>query len=206
MSDVLEIHPVNPQPRLVDRAAEILRRGGVIAYPTDSCYALGTAAANKVGLERICRIRGLRPDHRFTLLCRDLAEAGVFCVFDTPVYRMLKAATPGPYAFLLQASREAPKRLLDAKRKTIGLRIPGHPIPLALLDALGAPMMTSSLILPGEEAALTDAEEIEGRVGHRLDLILDGGFCSPEPTTVVDLTGAEPVVVRVGKGDPAPFR
>ena len=204
MNQSVPVHPVNPQPRFIQQAVALLEDDGVIAYPTDSCYALGTRAANRAGLERICRIRGLDPDHRFTLLCRNLTEAALYAVFDTPVYRLLRATTPGPYAFLLPASREAPKRLMD-KRRTIGLRIPDHPIPLALLEALGGPMMTSSLILPGEDLALTDPQEILERLGHHLDLVLDGGFCGAEPTTVVDLTGGTPRVVRVGKGDPAPF-
>ncbi len=206
MSNYVSIHPVTPQPRLIEQVVKVVERGGVIAYPTDSCYALGTAMANKAGLERICRIRGIDPGHRFTLLLHDLSEAGTYAKFDTPVFRLLKTVTPGPYALLLPATREVPRRLVDPKRKTIGLRVPDHPIALALLRALGAPMMTSSLILPGEDAALTDPEDIRDRLERSLDLIVDGGDCSSEPTTVVDLTGEEPVVVRVGKGDPTPFQ
>jgi tRNA threonylcarbamoyl adenosine modification protein (Sua5/YciO/YrdC/YwlC family) len=206
MGEFLSIHPQTPQPRLVARVAEVLRRGGVIAYPTDSCYALGTAMANKAGLERICRIRGLDPDHRFTLLLADLSEAGTYARFGTPTFRLLKATTPGPYAFLLPATREVPRRLQDAKRKTIGLRVPDHPVARSLLQEFGSPLMTSSLILPGDEFALTDPEIIRDRLEHALDLIVDGGICSSEPTTVVDLTGEAPEVVRLGKGDPAPFR
>jgi tRNA threonylcarbamoyl adenosine modification protein (Sua5/YciO/YrdC/YwlC family) len=206
MSQFFKIHPVNPQTRLVYRAARIVRDGGVIAYPTDSCYALGSAVGNKSGLERICRIRGMDSKHPFTLICRDLSEATHYVVFDTPVYRLLKAHTPGPYAFLLKASREAPRRLMDPKRRTIGLRVPDHAIALALLEELDAPMMTSSLILPGDEVALTDPEEIRNRLEHQLDLVIDGGFCGADPTTVVDLTHEVVEVLRVGKGDPAPFR
>jgi tRNA threonylcarbamoyl adenosine modification protein (Sua5/YciO/YrdC/YwlC family) len=205
MGQYLEVHPVNPQPRFIREAAAVLNRGGVIAYPTDSCYALGTLASSKSGLERICAIRRIHPQHRFTLLLRDLSEAGTYAVFDTPTYRLLRAHTPGPYAFLLAATREAPRRLLDPKRKTIGLRVPDHPVAQAILAEVGAPLMTSSLILPGQDLALTDPQDIYARLEHELDLILDSGILSSAPTTVVDLTGKEPTVVRLGKGDPAAF-
>jgi tRNA threonylcarbamoyl adenosine modification protein (Sua5/YciO/YrdC/YwlC family) len=205
MSQFFTIHPENPQPRLIRQAAGIVKDGGVIACPTDSCYALGAAAGNKVGLERICRIRNLNPNHPFTLLCRDLSEATLYAVFDTPVYRLLKANTPGPYAFILRASREVPRRLMDTRRRTFGMRVPDHRIALALLEELDAPMITSSLILPEEHQPLTNPEEIRRRLEHQLDLIIDGGYCSAEPTTMVDLTGEEPRIIRVGKGDPAPF-
>ena len=205
MSKRVAIHPVTPQPRLLERAVAVLRDGGVIAYPTDSCYALGTAMANKAGLERICRIRNIDPGHRFTLLLSDLSEVGTYARFDTPEYRLLKAATPGPYAFLLPATRDVPRRLQDAKRKTIGIRVPDHPVAQALLRTHGEPIMTSSLILPGEDLALTDPDDILDRLERQLDLVLDGGICASEPTTVVDLTGASPEVIRVGKGDPALF-
>jgi len=206
MGEYLRIHPETPQPRLIAEVVRVLEQGGVIAYPTDSCYALGTTLANKAGLERICRLRGLDPDHRFTLLLADLSEAGVYARFGTPVFRLLKSTTPGPYAFLLPATREVPRRLQDAKRRTIGLRVPDHPIARAILQALGSPLMTSSLILPGDDFALTDPEVIRDRLEHALDLVVDGGICSSEPTTVVDLTGEAPEVLRVGKGDPTPFR
>jgi tRNA threonylcarbamoyl adenosine modification protein (Sua5/YciO/YrdC/YwlC family) len=205
MNKVLQIHPVDPQPRLIRQAADVVGEGGVIAYPTDSCYALGSAVGNKAGLDRICRIRGLDPSHHFTLICRDLSESATYAIFDTRVYRLLRAHTPGPYAFVLRATKEVPRRLMDAKKKTIGLRVPDHRIALALLQELNAPMMTSSLILPGDDAALTDPTAIQERLDHSLDLIVDGGICAGEPTTVVDLTGDFPSIIRVGKGDPSPF-
>jgi tRNA threonylcarbamoyl adenosine modification protein (Sua5/YciO/YrdC/YwlC family) len=206
MSQFFTIHPVSPQPRLIQRAAAIVRDGGVIAYPTDSCYALGSAAGNKTGMERIRRIRNMDDRHFFTLICRDLSELTQYATVDTPAYRLLKANTPGPYAFVLRATREAPRRLRDPKRKTIGLRVPDHRITLDLLTELGAPMMTSSLILPGEEEPLNDPGEIRARLEHELDLVIDGGPCHREPTTVVDLSGDVPRILRVGKGDPSPFR
>jgi tRNA threonylcarbamoyl adenosine modification protein (Sua5/YciO/YrdC/YwlC family) len=205
MAEYLEIHPVTPQPRLIHRAAAVLQDEGIIAYPTDTCYALGCSVGNKEGLERISRIRGMDPHHRFTLICRDLSESATYAVFDTPVYRLLKAHTPGPYAFVLRASKETPRRLLDPKRKTIGMRVPDHPIAHALLEELGAPMMTSSLILPGDEEPLTDPQEIRRRLDHELDLIIDGGICGSVPTTVVDLTEETPRIIRKGKGAPEPF-
>jgi tRNA threonylcarbamoyl adenosine modification protein (Sua5/YciO/YrdC/YwlC family) len=201
----VEIDERAPQPRLLRQAADVVRGGGVIVYPTDTCYALGCLPGDRKALERICRIRNIDPRHRFTLICRDLSESATYAVFDTSVYRMLKAHTPGAYAFILQATREVPRRLLDPKRKTIGLRVPDHRVALGLLTELDRPMMTSSLILPGESESLTDPREIRERIGHAVDLILDGGLCGNEPTTVVDLTGDRPRVVRVGKGDPGPW-
>jgi tRNA threonylcarbamoyl adenosine modification protein (Sua5/YciO/YrdC/YwlC family) len=205
MAEYLDIHPRNPQPRLIRRAATVLRDEGILAYPTDTCYALGCAVGNKTGLERISRIRGMDPHHRFTLICRDLSESATYAVFDTPVYRILKASTPGPYAFVLKATKETPRRLLDPKRKTIGLRVPDHPIALALLQELGAPMMTSSLILPGSATPLTDPLVIREKLDHELDLIVAGGICGEVPTTVVDLTETAPRILRLGKGDPSVF-
>jgi tRNA threonylcarbamoyl adenosine modification protein (Sua5/YciO/YrdC/YwlC family) len=205
MSAFVEIHPQTPQPRLVRQAAEVVREGGVIVYPTDTCYALGCAIGEKDARDRIRRIRGIPPDHRFTLICRDLSESATYAVFDTSVYRMLKANTPGAYAFILKGTREVPRRLMDPKRKTIGLRVPDHPIALALLTELDAPMMTSSLILRDETEPLTDPETIRERLDHQVDLIIDGGMGGSDPTTVVDLTGEVPRVIRVGKGDPSPF-
>jgi len=207
MAVLLEVHPETPQPRLIRQAAEVVRAGGVIVYPTDSCYALGCAVGNKSGLDRVCRIRALDPRHRFTLICRDLSESATYARFGTPVYRLLKAYTPGPYAFVLRGTKEVPRRLLDHKRKTVGLRVPDHPVALALLTELDAPMMTSSLILPGETEPITDPSSIRERLDTDVDLILASGFCTGQPTTVVDLTEEnEPRVLRVGKGDPEPFR
>lgn len=205
MAIYLTIHPVTPQPRLLKQAADVVRDGGVIAYPTDSCYALGCAVGNKAAIERICRIRDMDTAHRFTLICRDLSELSTYAVFDTPTYRLLKANTPGAYAFVLEATKEVPRRLLDPKRKTIGLRVPDHPIALALLGELNAPMMTSSLILPGEDMAITDPIDIRARLDREVDAIVDGGVLSATPTTVIDLTSDPPGIVRRGKGDPAPF-
>jgi tRNA threonylcarbamoyl adenosine modification protein (Sua5/YciO/YrdC/YwlC family) len=205
MSAVLAVHPVDPQPRFLRQAADVVREGGVIVYPTDSCYAFGCQIGNKAARERIGRIRRLDEKHRFALLCRDLSELSVYANFSTPVYRLLKAHTPGPYAFLLRGTREAPRLLMDPKRKRVGVRVPDHRIALALLEELNEPMMTSSLILPGDDLPLTDPEEIAERIGSQVDLILDGGIGSAEPTTMVDLTEDVPRVVRVGRGDPTPF-
>ncbi len=206
MAEYLEIHPRSPQPRLIRRAAEAVREGGVIVYPTDTCYALGCAVGEKSAMERVSRIRGIPPEHRFTLVCRDLSESATYARFDTPVFRLLKAHTPGPYAFVLPATKEVPRRLLDPKRKTVGMRVPDHPIALALLAELDAPMMTSSLILPGGEGPMTDPVAIANALDAVVDLIIDGGPGESVPTTVVDLTGPVPAVLRVGKGDPAPFQ
>ncbi len=206
MSETLQVHPQTPQARLMRRAAEVVENGGVIVYPTDSCYALGCAVGNKGAMERIERIRGLASGHNFTLICRDLSESATYALFDTRVFRMLKANTPGPYAFLLRATKEVPRRVLHPKKKTVGLRVPDHPVALALLAELDRPMITSSLILPGETEPLTDPVDIEDQVGHSVDLILDAGPGGNIPTTVVDLTGDVPHVIRVGKGDPEPFR
>lgn len=201
----LTVHPTDPQPRLLRQAVEAVRRGGVIVYPTDSCYAFGCEIGNKSARERIGRIRGLSQKHRFALLCRDLSELSTYANFPTPVYRLLKAHTPGPYAFLLRGTREAPRLLMDPKRKTVGVRVPDHRIALALLAELNAPMMTTSLILPGDDGPLTDPAEIEARIGALVDIVVDGGPGGAEPTTVVDLTDDHPVVVREGRGDPSPF-
>lgn len=200
-----ELHPKNPQQRLVRQAAEILRGGGVIAYPTDSCYALGCHIGDKDALERIRRIRDADRHHHFTLVCRDLTEIAKYARVDTPQFRLLKTCTPGPYTFLLEATREVPRRLQHEKRRTIGIRVPDHPVPRMLLDELGEPIMSSTLMLPGDELPLNDAEEIESRLGAQLDAILDGGACGLEPTTVVDLAATPPAVVRVGRGSVAPF-
>jgi tRNA threonylcarbamoyl adenosine modification protein (Sua5/YciO/YrdC/YwlC family) len=199
------IHPTHPQARLVARAAEIVRGGGVIAYPTDSCYALGCHAGDKDAMLRLRRIRGVDERHHFTLMCRDLSELGSYARVDNARYRLLKTLTPGSYTFILEATKELPRRILHPRRKTIGLRVPDHPVALALLAELGEPLLSTTLILPGDEAPLEDAREIRERLEHDVDLVLDGGPCGTVPTTVVDLTGPAPEVVRAGKGPVAPF-
>jgi tRNA threonylcarbamoyl adenosine modification protein (Sua5/YciO/YrdC/YwlC family) len=200
MSQYFELHRQNPQLRLIRRAAEIVRAGGVIAYPTDSCYALGCHIGDVAALERLRRIRGADRHHHFTLVCRDLRDIGRYARIDTSQFRLLKAATPGPFTFLLPATRELPRRLQHPKRRTIGIRVPDHIVPQMLLAELGEPLMSSTLLLPGEELPLTDGEQIRDRLEHQLDAILDAGHCGIEPTTVVDLAVSPPVVVRVGKG------
>lgn len=200
MAQYFQVHPVNPQPRLIGRAADIIRAGGVVAYPTDSSYALGCHLGDKAAMERIRRIRRLGPDHHFTLVCRDLSELALYAKVDNRLYRFLKAYTPGPYTFLLPATREVPRRLQHPRRRSVGLRVPDHPIPQALLAALGEPLMSVTLILPGDDLPLGDPEAIRARLDKQLDLIIDGGPCGPDPTTVVDLTGAAPVLRRRGKG------
>ncbi|MFZ9709434.1 MAG: L-threonylcarbamoyladenylate synthase [Steroidobacteraceae bacterium] len=199
------LHPVTPQLRLLGRAVELLRAGAVIAYPTDSCYALGCHIGDKVALERIRRIREADRHHHFTLVCRDLTQIARFAKVDTRQFRLLKACTPGPYTFLLEATRETPKRLQHEKRRTIGLRVPDHPVAQALLDGLGEPIMSSTLILPGDELPLNDADEIVVRLAGRIDAVLDGGSCGIIPTTVVDLAAEPAAIVRQGRGSLAPF-
>jgi Sua5/YciO/YrdC/YwlC family protein len=201
VSQYFEIHPVNPQMRLIRRAAEIIRNGGVIAYPTDSCYALGCRIGDKEALERVRRIRQAGRDHHFTLVCRDLTEIGRFARVDTWQFRLIKSCTPGPYTFLLQATRETPRRLQHERRRTIGIRVPDHPVPRLLLAELGEPLMSSTLMLPGDDVPLTDGREIRARLEHQIDAVLDGGNCGMEPTTVVDLAVNPPQIVRRGKGD-----
>ena len=205
MSQYFAIHPDNPQPRLIRTAVEIIRKGGVIVYPTDSCYALGCHIGDKAAVERIRDIRRLDERHNFTLVCRDLSEIAQYARVDNMQYRMLKANTPGSYTFVLQATREVPRRLQHAKRSTIGIRVPDHAVALALLEALDEPLLSSTLLLPGDETPPTSANEIRARLEHQVDLILDGGFCGMEPTTVIDLTHEVPKLVRAGKGDLAPF-
>jgi tRNA threonylcarbamoyl adenosine modification protein (Sua5/YciO/YrdC/YwlC family) len=199
------IHPTHPQPRLIARAAEIVRGGGVIAYPTDSCYALGAHVGDKAAMERMRRIRGVDERHHFTLMCRDLSELGTYARVDNRQYRLLKALTPGSYTFILEGTKDLPRRILHPRRKTIGLRVPDHPVAAALLAELGAPLLSTTLILPGDEAPLEDAAEIRSRLESDVALVLDGGPCGTTPTTVVDLTGAAPEVVREGKGSIAAF-
>jgi tRNA threonylcarbamoyl adenosine modification protein (Sua5/YciO/YrdC/YwlC family) len=205
LSLYLELHPVTPQVRLIRQAAEIVRAGGVIAYPTDSCYALGWHLGDKSALERVRRIRRADRHHHFTLLCADLAEVGRFARLDTWQFRLLKSCLPGPYTFLLKASRATPRRLQHEKRRTIGVRIPAHPVPRLLLRELAEPLMSSTLILPDEPQALTSGREIQERLAQEIDAVLDGGDCGTVPTTVVDLSAGAPVILREGKGPLAPL-
>lgn len=205
MSQFFTIHPENPQARLIKRAAAIIRDGGIIVYPTDSCYALGCHIGDKAAMERIRTIRGIDARHHLTLVCRDLSELAKYARVDNQQFRLLRAATPGSYVFILQATRELPKRLQHPKRRTIGLRIPDHPVVDALLAELGEPLLSSTLLLPGDAQPHTDVQEIRGQLEHQVDLILDGGSCGIEPTTVVDLTGSAPVLIRAGKGSLMPL-
>lgn len=204
-SRYLEIHPTDPQPRLIRQAVEIIRVGGVVVYPTDSCYALGCHIGDKEAMERISRLRQTDQHHHFTLVCSDLSEISKYARVSNQQYRTLKAFTPGPYTFILQATKETPKRLQNEKRRTIGIRVPDHPVPMAILDELGEPLMSSTLIMPGEDQPLTDAREIQERLFHFVDAVIDGGNCGMEPTSVVDLAGTAPVISRRGKGDVSAF-
>ena len=201
MSQFFTLHRTHPEIRLVKRAVEIVRKGGLIAYPTDSCYALGCHIGDKAAMERIRRVRGVDERHHFTLLCRDLSDIGTFAKVNNAQYRLLKAHTPGTYTFILEATRELPRRLAHPKRATVGVRVPEHPVTHALLTELNEPLLSSTLIMPGDENPLNDAEAIRNRLEHEVDLILDGGACGIEPTTVIDLSGPEPILVRKGKGD-----
>ncbi|MEM9256086.1 MAG: L-threonylcarbamoyladenylate synthase [Pseudomonadota bacterium] len=205
MSQFFQIHPDNPQARLVRQAVDIIRDGGVIVYPTDSAYALGCHIGDKNALDRIRRIRRLDSRHNFTLVCRDLSEIATYARVDNTVYRLLRHATPGPYTFILRATSELPRRLLHPKRKTVGLRVPDNAIAAALLADLDEPLMSVSLIMPGEDLPLIDPYEIRSLLEHEVDLVIDGGYCGMEPTTVVDLADDTPLVLRAGKGDTAPF-
>jgi len=206
MTQLFAIHPDNPQARLLRQAATIVEEGGLIVYPTDSGYALGCALGNKAALERIRRLRQLDKHHNMTLVCRDLSQLGTYARVNNPIFRLLKAFTPGAYTFILNATNEVPRLMLHPKRKTLGLRVPENTITLSLLECLDAPLMSTTLILPGASAPLSEPEAIKDLLGSQIDLIIDGGNCGQEPTTVVDLTGEYPVVVREGKGDPEPFR
>ena len=201
MSQFFQIHPENPQPRLIKQAAEAIARGEVIVYPTDSGYALGCGIGEKHALDRICAIRRLDERHNFTLTCRDLSQIGTYAKVDNTAYRLIKNLTPGPYTFILPATREVPRRLQQAKRKTIGIRVPGNPIAQALLEAVGAPLMSTTLILPGQEHPENDPYEIRQMLERQVDLIIDGGYGGLEPTTVIDFQEGVPVVVRQGLGD-----
>ncbi len=204
MAQFFAIHPDNPQERLIKQAADIVRGGGVVAYPTDSCYALGCQLGDKAAMERILNIRQIDQKHHLTLMCADLSELGTYAKVDNSQFRLLKATTPGSYTFILQASKEVPARTLHPKRKTIGLRVPDNIIALALLAELGEPLLSCTLMLPEDDEPLTDPYEIRDRLEHSVDAIIDGGWCGTEPTTVIDMTdGIE--LVRQGKGDLAPF-
>ncbi len=205
MAQFFTIHPENPQSRLIKQAADIVQKGGLIAYPTDSAYALGCHIGDKFALDRIRAIRQLDKSHNFTLVCRDLSELANYARVDNAAFRLIKTHTPGPYTFILNATSEVPRRLKHPKRKTLGLRVPNNLIVLALLEELGEPLMTSSLILPEETVPLTDPYDIRDTLEHQLELVIDGGFCGLEPTTVVDLTGDEPLVTRYGCGDATDF-
>ncbi|MAL97091.1 L-threonylcarbamoyladenylate synthase [Hydrocarboniclastica marina] len=206
MSQFFQIHPVSPQPRLVKQAVDIIRKGGVIAYPTDSAYALGCHLGDKKAADRIKRIRALDDKHNFTLVCRDLSDVGIYAKVGTVQYRLLKTYTPGAYTFILPATSEVPRRLVHPKRRQIGLRVPDNAVVQAILAELGEPLMSTTLLLPGEAMPMVDPDEIRDRLQHDLDLVIDGGFCDREPTTVVDLSEDVPALIREGKGDPEPFR
>lgn len=205
MAQFLQIHPDNPQQRLIEQAADIVRRGGIMAYPTDSAYALGCHLGDRAALDRIRHMRQLDKHHNFTLMCRDLSELATYARVDNQVFRLLKNHTPGAFTFILPGTSEVPRRLMHPKRKTIGLRVPDNRIALALLETLGEPLMSSSLLLPGQTLPLSDPEDIRDALDNQLELIVDGGNCGFEPTTVVDLTGPVPQVTRQGKGDASPF-
>jgi tRNA threonylcarbamoyl adenosine modification protein (Sua5/YciO/YrdC/YwlC family) len=205
VSQYFRVHPINPQLRLLNRAAEIIRTGGVVVYPTDSSYALGWHMGDKAALERVRQLRGIERDHDFTLACRDLSDIATYARVDNWAYRLLKALTPGPYTFVLRATQQLPKRLQDPKRRSIGIRVPDHTIAQALLGALGEPLMSSTLLLPNDALPMTDPEDIRDRIEHQVDAIIDGGACGIEPTSVLDLSGSDVVVVRKGKGDVAAF-
>lgn len=205
MSQFFHIHPDNPQLRLIKQAAQIIHGGGIVALPTDSCYALVCHLDDKAAVERLRRLRGVDDKHHLTLLCRDLSEIAQYARVDNRQYRMLKAATPGPYTFILEATKEVPRRLSHPSRKTIGLRVPENLIAHALLEELGQPLLGATLILPGESEPLTDPEEVRNRLEHQIELAIDGGACSLEPTTVIDLTGDVPELLRQGRGDAGIF-
>jgi len=205
MTQYLEIHPQNPEPRLVKRIVQVLLEGGVVVYPTDSTYALGCHIGDKSALERIRRIRQLDDKHNFTLICADLSSLASYAQVPNSAYRILKASTPGPYTFILKATPEVPRRLMHPKRKTIGLRVPAHPVAQAILAAMGEPIMTTSLILPGRDEQLLDPYEMREVLGKQVDLIVDGGACGLEATSMVDLVDGVPVVRREGKGDISMF-
>ena len=205
MAQFFDIHPDNPQPRLIRRAVDILLAGGVIIYPTDSSYALGCQIGEKDAMERIRRIRHLDDKHNFTLVCRDLSEITTYAKIDNQAFRLLKSMTPGAYTFIFEGTKQVPRRLMHPRRKTIGIRVPDNIICHELLGTLDQPILSTTLMLPGDDQPLTDPYEMRDLLGHQVDLIIDGGFCGLEPTTMVDMSGEAPLVTRVGKGDPTPF-
>lgn len=205
MSQFFQIHPENPQQRLIDQAVQVVRQGGVIAYPTDSGYALGCHLGEKKAIDRIKKLRALDDKHNFTLVCADLSDIGTYAKVDNRVFRLLKAHTPGAYTFILNASTEVPRLLLHPKRRSIGVRVPDHRITRALLETLDQPLMSVTLIPVGEDLPMTDAEDISERYGDQLDAVIDGGACHLEPTSVIDLRELPPTIVREGRGDLAPF-
>jgi tRNA threonylcarbamoyl adenosine modification protein (Sua5/YciO/YrdC/YwlC family) len=205
MSQFFRIHPDNPQPRLINQAVQIIRDGGIVALPTDSSYALACHLDDKSAVERLRRIRGIDDKQHLSLLVRDLSELSNFAMVDNRQYRLLKSVTPGPYVFVLEATKEVPRRLSHPSRKTIGLRVPDHTITLGLLEALGEPLLASTLILPPDTEPLNDAEEIRERLEKQIELVIDAGACPAEPSTVIDLSGGEPVLVRAGRGSLDPF-
>ena len=205
MSQFYQIHPENPQARLIRNAVDIIHNGGVVVYPTDSAYALGCHIGDKTALDRIRRIRKLDDKHNFTLVCRDLSEIATYAKVNNTSYRLLRHTTPGAYTFILQATSEVPRRLMHPKRKTVGLRVPDNAIAAALLADLGEPLMSVTLIMPGDEFPLTDPYDIRETLEHEVDLVIDGGYCGMEPTTVVDLADDRSVILRAGRGDVTPF-
>ena len=200
MSQFFKIHPDNPQGRLLERAAEIIRGGGLLVYPTDACYALGCQIGDKTAMDRMSRIRQTGKDHHYTLVCRDLSELAIYATVDNWAYRLLRSLIPGPYTFILQATGEVPRRLQNARRRTIGLRVPDHAIAQGVLEALGEPIMSSTLSLPEDPLPLSDTEEIRTRLEHQVDAIIDGGPCGTEPTTVLELSEGDVTILRQGKG------
>jgi tRNA threonylcarbamoyl adenosine modification protein (Sua5/YciO/YrdC/YwlC family) len=205
MARYFDVHPDNPQSRSIRQIVDVVRDGGVIAYPTDSCYALGCHIGDAGALERLRRVRGIDAKHHLTLMCRDLSEIATYAIVDDAQFKLLKAGTPGSYTFLLRARREVPRRLMHARRKIIGVRVSGHPVAHDLLDELDEPILSATLSLPGEPLPLSDAQDIRKQLEHQLDLVIDAGSCGVEPSTVIDLTGEQPLVVREGKGSLAPF-
>ncbi|WP_198396437.1 L-threonylcarbamoyladenylate synthase [Brevibacterium antiquum] len=205
MATLLNIHPENPQNRMIDKAVQTLRDGGLIAYPTDSCYALGCALDNKAGIERITRIRQLDSKHHFTLMCRDFAQLGQFVIVDNSDFRVIKSMTPGPYTFIMKATKEVPRRMMHAKKHSVGARIPENVTALALVEAMGEPILSSTLLLPGAEDPLTQADDVVDQIGHDVDVVIESGVPGTVPTSVIDFTGRVPEVARVGAGDVSRF-